>query len=179
MKKILFILSFIFMLSLASSLTININETGYFNNGTFILSNNPLGEASNLTIDGDILNISQGNYTTQLFINKSISIIGAGYDQTFINLPKNADSLSGGSDHVTAGILIYSPNYSNPSVNVHVAGLTLNGNYTTNKWVAGVFVYSANATIDSIVIKNYRLGNKTSMNLSKDVTQYGVLIDRL
>lgn len=119
---------------------------------TIVVNQTSIQEAISNSSDGDTIYVLNGNYTEQLFINKSITILGEDYNNTKIIMPSNPHALSSGG--LISNVLIYSNNYSEPNVNVSISNLTIDGN---NKSYIGVFVYSANASIDSSIIKNYQI----------------------
>lgn len=160
-----------------------INESGFNATNYSTTSSNPIQDAIINSSDGDILYILPGNYTTQLFVNKSISLIGTDLQNTELILPDMAHSLSGNSGSIAAGILIYSNNYSNPDVYASVSNITIDGNFTSNHTqdFVGVFVYSANASLDSLYIKSFFNGNESNFDESYDNSTFrgGVFVDRL
>jgi hypothetical protein len=75
---------------------------------------NTIQAAINASVDGDIINVSAGNYEEQLTIdNKSLTIQGADVNSTFINSP-----------------VTLAATWSTPSVNKCVVGVINNGNMT-------------------------------------------------
>jgi|GEM_PF-2993250 len=80
------------------------------------------------SVDGDIIQVSMGNYAEQLLIEKSISIIGVGSEYTSIELPADRDnvlSLDNDIDYLVAAS-------SDSLLNFRLSGFTLNMNEQVN-----------------------------------------------
>ncbi len=181
-NKLLFMLliSLSFAATFASAATINVNTSGYDVSGVFVSSVNPLTAAVSIAQDGDVVNVSAGNYSTHLFINKSITLQGLSPNNTEIQLPIDAHSLSGNPNSYKSGILVYTIGYESPTTQATIRNIAINGMGRNLTNTAGIFVYAANATIDNVRVANFYTGNETAIfyDDSGTTSSEGIFVNR-
>jgi len=112
-------------------------------------------EAINKASTNDTIQVASGTYTEALSINKSISIVGAGQDVTFIKAP---ESFSNGGDLV---------NITGAGVSAGMKNLTVGG--ASNSYIsegAGIHVHNgANAVIGNVKVADVLRSPATELTL--------------
>lgn len=144
--------------------------------------------AINNAAAGDTILVSAGTYNESLTVNKSISLIGEGRDQTIINGQNNQFIINITADNVTMeGFTIQNALNLNPSDGINI--LSSKGNVISHNRIEnaqqGIAVTSSsdNVISDNIVTTNNQQGitftscsNNTVMNNMITNTQQGIAL---
>jgi parallel beta-helix repeat protein len=144
--------------------------------------------AINNAAAGDTILVSAGTYNESLIVNKSISLIGEGIDQTIINGQNNQFIINITADNVTMeGFTIQNALNLNPSDGINI--LSSKGNVISHNKIEnsqqGIAVTSSsdNVISDNIVTTNNQQGitftscsNNTVMNNMITNTQQGIAL---
>ena len=86
-----------------------------------------LSEAVAAADDGDVITVSQGIFTGDIYIKKSISIYGAGFEE---------DAVAGTEKTETTGQIFIGADDTNTTISqVHFEGMCITGNYYTRLYV--------------------------------------------
>jgi|GEM_PF-3689530 len=133
--NIFIIFLLIISLNLVDATTIYVNETGWWVN-KFNSSSTPIKDAVEYAKENDTVFVVKGNYSENVIINKSISLISNGSRVTAKNPKKNVITIEDTS-------------------NVTVSGFTIFGTYTD---YSGIKIYNAsNCTIENCTL--FKNGN--------------------
>ncbi|MEX1995713.1 MAG: hypothetical protein WD887_02970, partial [Candidatus Saccharimonadales bacterium] len=126
-----------------SSGNVTIGATGYESIQAAISVANP----------GDTINVAAGHYEEQVIINKSLTLTGAGRDNTFIESPAILASTGTGKNDIVA---VVSPDSDNPSITVNISGITVDGKNQSIDNFVGVHFYGANGSLSNSRITGMR-----------------------
>lgn len=127
--------------------------------------NQSIQDAINNATENDTIFIQSGNYTEQLMINKSITIIGEA--NTILFTPENLNYTPTSAYYSRPLIVIYSSDPLNNTINVTILNLTLDGNYSSQDYLKAVQFFSADGSLINLNVKNFRDENITASSRKK------------
>lgn len=147
MLVLIFVLLAFVIASIVSAQEINVTST--------------INDAILNSSEGDTILIPEGNYTENLLINKSLTLIGQGQVRIIYDWTNN-NSMT--MMNRNSGIVVYTPHDTNITPVVNFQNLIIDGNYF-NESFAGIRFYASNGTINNLRFENFY--NDTSPIIKK------------